>query len=236
MHFFRSFALILLGLFFCTDIFAQSPADSLTAEQVEAIKSALKQIDKFNAYWEIGKYLTPLFAFILGGLGAYTYYRSRVEKWADNFINEQLKKEAAEWTMIKQIAKERVKVSGCKIAVVNADTGYRKELSDSLTGAGFPIPSFFTFEHTSDEHKKYFFSDKFDPEAYQFLIIDDGTGSLEEENVRDKILAKQKAAFQNKILWFTTSTPGLRGYDEYKDYASIVTTKERIVSTILSKL
>ncbi len=236
MYKIRSLTLILIGLFIAFNVFSQSPADSLTIDQVNAIKDALSNMEKVNSLWELGKYIVPVLTLIVGFLGGYAFYRKKVNDWADRQIDERLKKEYnIDWSVLKAMINEKSKRSNCKVAVLNAVTGKRDEIIDLLTNAGFPIPSFFTFNDTKDTSKHYFFSDKFDPNAFDFLLIDNEDGQLEEMEIAEKILVKQKDAFQKKILWFNPSAK-LEKYEEYIKSIAVLQAKERIPVAIEQRL
>ena len=174
----------------------------LTAEEI----TALKKLAEYNNTWNIFLNFWAILGPILGGLATWLAIKGRIQRWADEEITKKAsEKVGVDWGIVKNLIDERrtllQKRGAIKIAVVNQSTGEKGDLSDLISGYGFPKPAFFTVEDTKDNSKKHFGTD-FKKGDFQLLLFDNEDGAMQEDSIV-KMIEENRAAFKSNILWYT---------------------------------
>lgn len=205
----RSFKLLLIfGLLMLSGgVWGQSPADSLTVEQVGRLRTIAEWKSKWDLARELTTYFLPIISFLLGAILTYLGLKARFQKWAEEEITKKAnEKIGVDWSIVKKMVEERrvllEKRAKVPIAIINHSTGERSELEYIINKLEYPRPQFFTFIKKEGDSSVRCYESDFKKGDFKFLIIDNHDGKLSEEDGK-KIIESNKDAFDKRIIWYT---------------------------------
>ena len=99
---------VVIFLLVVGEMWGQPPADSLTSEQVDRLRTVAEWKSKWDIAREASVFLLPLIAFVLGGLATYLGIRNRFQKWAEEEITKKAsEKVGVDWAVVKQLVDEK---------------------------------------------------------------------------------------------------------------------------------
>jgi len=232
------FGLLIVGV---SGILGQgpSPADSLNSEQVARLRTVAEWKSKWDVARDVAVYFLPILSFLLGSVFTYLSVKNRIQKWAEEEITKKAnEKIGVDWAVVKVLVSEKKalldKRAKFKIAVINKNTGKRKELADRIIGAGYPEPIFFTFEDTQDPSKKVFSKDFVQNDFNLILIDDDEKEGIPEENILSEIILKHENAFMKNFIWFTQKR--IKSFEIYKNRVAFVQLDQYLIENMDNRL
>lgn len=201
------YLLALSLLLMAAGAWGQSPADSLTVEQVGRLRIIAEWKSKWDLARELTTYFLPIISFLLGGALTYLGLKARFQKWAEEEITKKAsEKIGVDWGIVKKLVDEKRtlldKRSKVTVAIINHSTGERSELDDLITNLGYPKPKFFTFIKKEGDSSVRSYESDFKKGDFKFLIIDNHDGKLSEDDGK-KIIESNKNAFDKRIIWYT---------------------------------
>jgi len=209
-----------LLFFLLCSAFVASGQDSLSVEEIKALKNLATYNTTWNAFLNIWAILGPILAILFTYLGI----KNMIEKWAENEITKKAsEKLGVDWATVKSLVDAQKKLvevrKSSPIAIVNKNIGKKKELHDFLTKAGFPEPVSFSLTE---------FDKTFQNKNFKLVFIDNEDEQLIENEVIEKIIEPNKEAVN--FVWYTKTD--IKAFKTYQHCVSFVKKKNHLIENL----
>lgn len=220
-----SYFLMLSLMAIVSPIWGQSPADSLTFEQVERLREIAELKGKWDFIRGILTVLLPILGFLLGAFFSYLGVKNRILRWAEEEVTKKAsEKFGLDWGIVKKLVDEEKRMAAIiakKVAVVNT-VGKYLTLSNEIEKHGFS---------TEDYRKLEILPDDLDINACQLLVLDNSNGDYKEEDVVRFFDNMQEKI---KIVYLATEDLSDENFKKYKSSVRIIKLMERLGVTLLN--
>lgn len=156
---------------------SQSPADSLSSDQVEKLREIAQWKSKWDIAREISVYILSPLSFIIGVVIAFMGLKNRIEKWAEDQISKKAsEKFGLDWELLKQIVDEKKREMALRQARITivGNRGKYIELSNEFARYDF---------NSVDYRKMADLPDDLDIATCDLIVIDNSDGSYKEHDV-----------------------------------------------------